>query len=96
MTNQLHQVTLVPKAKPKLNSGGQPSESNQFQLKFQFHLLSINPKYNLTKDTLLLRTYMITTIKTKNYRLTILKIMIKATYMIVFKIDRLRRSSLSR
>ena len=68
----------------------------QFQFQFQFHLLSINPKYNLTKDTLLLRTYMITTIKTKSYRLTILKIMINATYMIVFKIDRLRRSSLRR
>ena len=67
-----------------------------FSFHFIFILISINPKYNLTKDTLQLRTYMITTIKTKNYRLTILKIMIKVTYMIVFKIDRLRRSSLSR
>ena len=62
---------------------------------FSFSFI-INPKYNLTKDSLLLRTYMITIIKTKNYRLTILKIMIKASYMVVFKIDRLRRSSLSR
>ena len=63
-----------------------------FSFSFSFHNSPINPKYNSTQYTT--PKYIQNTALHKN-KLK-LKITEKVLYMIVFKIDRLRRSSLNR